>query len=70
MDATKDYDLFLCGGTSPLVYPAASLPEAALSRGTMTVLINPNPTGLDGSATAVIRGAAGEVLPKLMERMR
>ena len=59
-------DVFLSIGTSAMVFPAASLPFAAL-RGKATVVeINPQPTPLSEQAHFVLTGAAGVVLPELL----
>lgn len=52
-------------GTSGLVYPAAALPEIALSAGAYTVEINPERTPLSDMCDEVINGKAGEILPLL-----
>ena len=65
-EAARHCDVLVCVGTSSLVYPAASLPEIAISAGAMTLQINPNPTDLDASVTAAIRAPAGTVLPQLV----
>ncbi len=52
-------------GTSGLVYPAASLPEMAKSAGAFVCEINPEPTDLSPMWDAVIKGKAGDVLPRI-----
>lgn len=52
-------------GTSGLVYPAAALPEIALSAGAYTVEINPERTPLSAICDEVINGKAGEILPMI-----
>jgi NAD-dependent deacetylase len=52
-------------GTSGLVYPAASLPEVAKSAGAFVCEINPEPTDLSPLCDEVIKGKAGEVLPRI-----
>ena len=52
------------GGTSLSVYPAAYY--AQLSRGAM-VIINRDPTQLDGQADLVIRNPIGDTLKRVME---
>lgn len=64
--ASEACDLFLSIGTSGLVYPAASLPLAALAAGSVVVDINTEPTPLAESASHVLRGPAGTVLPALV----
>ena len=59
-------DLMIVVGTSALVYPAASLPEVATRSGGTLVTVNPNATPLDSRADFVIRGTAGDVLPRLL----
>ena len=63
--ATDACDVFICIGTSSLVYPAASLPEEAVRHGTCVVQINPNPTSLDLKATYNLRGKAGGIMDQL-----
>ena len=67
--ATGESEVFICIGTSTLVYPAASLPQEALSRGACVIQINPNPTSLDSKATYNLRGKAGIVLERLVARL-
>ena len=62
---SEDCDVFLCVGTSGLVYPAADLPFRALAAGATVVEINPAPTPLSSKAHFVLAGPAGEVLPPL-----
>lgn len=59
-------DVFLSVGTSSLVQPAASLPQAALSGGATVVEVNPEDTPLTPHAAYALRGAAGEALPALL----
>ncbi|HYN64266.1 MAG TPA: Sir2 family NAD-dependent protein deacetylase [Candidatus Limnocylindrales bacterium] len=68
-DAAAASDLFLAIGTSLTVYPVAWLPERALQSGARLVMINAQPTPLDGRAQAVLRGSIGEILPALLERV-
>jgi len=56
-------------GTSAVVYPAAGLPELALSRGTRVIEVNPEPTPLSRSATITIRESASRALPGLLRRL-
>jgi NAD-dependent deacetylase len=55
-------DLMLAVGSSLQVWPAADLPELAVRSGVPLVIVNDEPTPLDGLATLVVRGRAGEVL--------
>lgn len=60
-------DVFFCIGSSSLVQPAASLTDLAMRAGAMTVQVNPNATGVEEWVTYSLRGAAGTVLPLLLE---
>lgn len=64
--ASRACDLFLCVGTSTVVYPAASLPFEALGAGATVVEINPNATPLTAKADFVLAGAAGVVISRLL----
>jgi NAD-dependent deacetylase len=52
-------------GTSALVYPAAGLPAAAKQAGAFVVEVNPEETPLSVLCDIRLRGAAGEILPRL-----
>ena len=65
--AAREADLMLVVGTSALVHPAAGLPLAAHAAGARVVVVNPAPTPIDARAAQVLRGAAGEVLPALLQ---
>ncbi|MCE5238257.1 NAD-dependent deacylase [bacterium] len=60
-------DVMLVVGTSVNVQPAASLPFVAREHGALVVEINPEATILTGTAAVSLRGAAGEILPPLVE---
>ena len=55
-------DLFIVAGSSLVVYPAAAFPELAQRNGAALVIVNREPTGLDGIADLVLRRAIGETL--------
>ncbi len=59
-------ELFLVIGTSALVYPAASLPEIAKSRGAYLVEINIESTPLTPHVDEVLQGPASAILPELL----
>lgn len=67
LEASQACDVFLSIGTSTLVYPAASLPFEALQGKALVVEINPESTPLTESVQFSLRGAAGVVLPALVE---
>jgi len=63
-------DLFIVIGSTLAVYPAACIPEYALSAGAKLVIINLSPTPLDGNAEFVARVKAGEFMPKVVQRVK
>lgn len=63
--AARSADICFVVGTSALVYPAASLPEVAKRAGAFLVEVNPEETPLTDYCDAVLRGPAGELLPRL-----
>jgi NAD-dependent deacetylase len=65
-EAARSCDVLFSIGTSSLVQPAASLPEAATRAGAIVVEINPDETPLSSRADYALRGPAGEVLPALV----
>jgi NAD-dependent deacetylase len=69
VEATTAADLLVVVGTSAIVYPAASLPELALARGTAVIEVNPEPTPLSDSATITVRETASKALPTLLQRL-
>lgn len=68
--AAERCDLFLCVGTSGVVYPAASLPLRARENGAYVVEINQEYTDLSPRASETIVGKAGEILPALVQTLR
>ena len=55
-------DLFVAIGSSLVVYPAAGFPELAKRAGAELVIVNRDPTGLDGVADLVLNRAIGDTL--------
>jgi NAD-dependent deacetylase len=55
-------DLFIVAGSSLVVYPAAGFPELAKRNGARLVIVNRDPTGLDGLADLVLNRGIGETL--------
>jgi NAD-dependent deacetylase len=60
-----DSDLMLVVGSSLLVQPAASIPVRAARAGAALVIVNREPTPLDGLARLVLRGESERILPAL-----
>jgi NAD-dependent deacetylase len=69
MRAAGQADLLLAVGTSLSVYPVANAVPLAKSAGARVVILNAEPTPMDGVADALLRGAIGEVLPKLVDKL-
>jgi NAD-dependent deacetylase len=62
VDLVQQADLMIAVGSSLVVYPAADLPLLAVRSGARLVIVNDEPTPLDGVADLVVRGSAGAVL--------
>ncbi|MDB5644274.1 MAG: Silent information regulator protein Sir2 [Hyphomicrobiales bacterium] len=60
--ATLGCDLFLVVGSSLVVYPAAAFPLIAKENGAQLVILNAEPTPLDGDADLVVRADIGDTL--------
>ena len=67
MSAAGRCDVFFSIGTSALVQPAAQLPLTALDVGATVVEVNRDPTPLSPLASFSLHGAAGEILPRLVD---
>jgi NAD-dependent deacetylase len=63
--AAVEADLLLAVGTTLGVYPAAALVPTAKQAGARVVIVNAEPTDMDGIADAVLRGPIGEILPAI-----
>jgi len=59
-------DLMLVIGSSLVVHPAAGIPLAAARAGARLIIINREPTPLDGLATVILREPIEEALPALV----
>ena len=59
----KEADVLIVGGTSLVVYPAASLID--YYQGNKLILINKTATARDGIADLVVQGAIGEIFSQL-----
>ena len=65
--AVDHCDALICVGSSLAVEPAASLPYLALEHGAVVIEVNSCPTPLSEVAHASLIGAAGVVLPGLLQ---
>ena len=63
VQAIRQADLLIVGGTSLVVYPAAGL--LRYYRGNRLVLINMSPTSMDGAADLLITAKLGEVFSRV-----
>jgi NAD-dependent deacetylase len=63
-------DLFIVIGSTLVVYPAAFMPSYAVQSGAKLVIINLSSTPMDYQATVLIQGKAGEMMSRIMERVR
>ncbi len=66
MQWARQCDLFIAMGSSLVVYPAASIPEAAKRHRSRLVIINRDPTPMDGVADLVIHEPIGETMSAVM----
>jgi NAD-dependent deacetylase len=64
--ASRECDLFIVLGSSLMVYPAAALPMVARSNGAALVIINREPTNMDGRADIVVQAEIGAVLREIV----
>jgi NAD-dependent deacetylase len=64
--AAAECDLFMVVGSSLLVHPAAQIPVLAKEQGARLVILNIDPTPLDGIADLVINEEAGRVLSSVV----
>jgi len=63
VNAIKNADVLIIGGTSLVVYPAAGLVD--YYRGNKLVLVNKSQTGMDSRADLVIYDSIGKVFSQL-----
>ena len=65
-DESLRCDLFLCVGSSLVVYPAAGLPVIAKKSGARLVILNRDSTDLDAIADQVLNREIGETLARVV----
>ena len=63
-------DLFLVVGSSLVVHPAAFMPAYAKEAGARLIIVNIGETPYDSSADILIEGKAGDVMSKIVEKVR
>ena len=64
--AAQECDLMLAVGTTLSVYPIAGVVPVAKDQGARVVILNGEPTEMDGLADALLRGSISQVLPALV----
>ena len=67
--AVRACDVLVVVGTSARVWPAAGLIHAAAAAGAFVAEVNVAPSEVSHAVDAHLRGAAGEVLPRLVAEM-
>jgi NAD-dependent deacetylase len=67
-EAAERCDLMLAIGSTLSVYPIAGVVPIAKQAGARVVILNADPTEMDGLADAVLRGSISALLPQLVSR--
>jgi len=62
-------DVMLVAGSSLEVYPAAELPTRAAEHGAELILVNYQPTQIDGRATVIIHDDVAVILPQIAAKV-
>jgi NAD-dependent deacetylase len=65
--AARRCDLMLAIGTKLSVWPVAGVVPVAKDAGAKVVILNAEPTEMDGLADAILQGSISEILPRLLE---
>ena len=66
----QNCDLFIVIGSTLAIYPAAYIPTYAREAGASLAIVNLTPTPFDQYASVIIRGKAGEIMSRVMEKIR
>ena len=69
-DALEACDVIIVAGTSGQVHPAAGFPTIAQQSGARVIEINPEQTPNTDAADIFVQGAAGEVLPEVVSKLK
>jgi NAD-dependent deacetylase len=64
---TLGCDLFVVLGSSLSVFPAADFPRRAKQNGAALVIVNRDPTEMDGIADLVIHASIGDTMSTAMQ---
>jgi NAD-dependent deacetylase len=65
--AARRCDVMLAVGTKLSVWPVAGVVPVAKEAGARVVIVNAQPTEMDNLADVILRGAIGEILPRLVD---
>lgn len=66
----RNCDLFIVIGSTLVVYPAAYMPMYAVESRAKLVIINLTSTPMDSYASVLIRYKAGEVMPRIVDKVK
>jgi NAD-dependent deacetylase len=66
-EAATNCDLVLAVGSTLAVFPAAGLVPIAVRHGAVAIIVNGEPTDMDGLADVVLRDSISECLPALVK---
>jgi NAD-dependent deacetylase len=66
----EECDTLIVAGTSGVVYPVASFPEAVKTHGGFIIEVNMEPTPISGIADVSLMGRCGEILPQLVDALK
>ena len=66
----QNCDLFIIIGSTLVIYPAAYIPTYATEAGAKLAIVNLTPTPFDHHAAVVTRGKAGEIMSRMMGKVR
>lgn len=67
---TGQADCMIAIGTSATVYPAANFPRLVMANGGILIEVNTHETPLSNAADVSLRGPSGEILPRIVERIK
>jgi len=69
-EEAEQADCMIVAGTSATVFPAAQFPISIHQRGGDLIEVNPYESEITALCRHAMRGPAGELLPRLVERVR
>lgn len=70
MEHSANCDVFLVIGSSLVVTPAAHMPQVAKENGAKLIILNKGETPFDGVADIRLWGTAGEIMSKVVKRVK